>query len=620
MLQKIRDKSQGVFAWVILILICVPFALWGIQNYLGGGKEAPIASVGDKEFYQQDLSRAYSQYAQNLAGMNFDEEVIKQQAFNKLIRDEVLHQHVRDEGLVVTDQTARDFIKSLDYFQTDGKFDKQQYKALLGSQRMSSAEFVDRIKKALVMEQYQKAITDSSFVTQGDIDRFFAIQNQTRDIAYLSVPLKDVTEQPSAAEIEAYYQQHQAAYRTEEQVAIAYLELSLDKLAADIDASEEQLKSYYQERKDLYTTKERRRISHMLFAFADDADDEETLQRALKAKQRLQSTDFATLAAEVSDDKLTAKKGGDLGLFNVGVMEKAFEEAATSLELGEVSEPVKSEFGYHLIKVTELVPGEVKPYDSVKTEIAKAYKKAQAETRFYELGETLAEVSYENPGSLQAASEALGLTIQKTGLFSRNAGEGVAEQEAVRNAAFSEEVLKGNNSEPVEIGTDKLIVLRMLEHKPATVKEQDEIKPAIITAIQAEKAREQAKEKAAEIKSALLDGQSMAEVAETYRLKVNTIEDLKRNSKKLSWPVTQAVFKAAKPMANKPTVIVAADPDGSQNVVSITAVTEGEMSESDKQKQQLAEKNIANAFGQNTFNAVLSNLEAKADISIRPEK
>lgn len=619
MLQKIREKSQGIFAWVILILICVPFALWGIQNYLGGGKEAPIASVGDKEFYQNDLNRAYSQYAQNLAGMKFDEEVIKQQAFDKLIRDEVLLQHVQDEGLVVTDETAREFIQSLEYFQTDGKFDKRQYKALLGAQRMSSAEFVNRIKKALVMEQYQKAITESSFVTQADIDRFFVIQNQKRDVEYITVPLMKFAEQPSDDEIEAYYRQHQDEFQTEEQLAIEYVELSLDALARDIDASEEQLKAYYQEHKDLYTTKERRRISHILFAFKGDEKEEEVRKKALQAKEQLKDKDFAALAAEISDDTLTAKKGGDLGLFEPGVMEQSFEDAAMKLNLNEVSEPVKTAFGYHLIKVTELAPGKVKPYESVKAEISKAYKRAEAENRFLELGEILTDVSFENPGSLKPVEDAVGIPAKQTGLFGRNSGEGLAAEEAVRNMAFSEDVLKGNNSEPVELGSDRLVVLRLKEHKPAMSRELVEVKPAIIKALQAEKARELTLAKAEEIKTALQEGQSIDDVAKKHQLTAKKVEGLTRNGGELAWPINQAIFKAAKPVDGKPTIILAEAADGSQTVVSLLSVTAGVMSESDKQKQQLAEKNLAKALGQTTFSGVLNELESQADISIRQE-
>ncbi|MFK5950441.1 MAG: SurA N-terminal domain-containing protein, partial [Methylococcales bacterium] len=155
MLLKIREKSQGVFAWIILLLICVPFALWGIQNYVGGASEAAIVKVGGTEFFQQDLNRAYSQFSQNLQGANFDEKMVKKQALDKLIKDEVLLQYVNAEGLVVTDQSAKDFIKGLEYFQTGGKFNKKQYKSMLSSQRMAPSEFVAKIKKALVMEQFQ---------------------------------------------------------------------------------------------------------------------------------------------------------------------------------------------------------------------------------------------------------------------------------------------------------------------------------------------------------------------------------------------------------------------------------------------------------------------------------
>ncbi|WP_305080090.1 SurA N-terminal domain-containing protein [Methylomonas koyamae] len=378
MLLEIREKVHGVFASIILIFICVLFGLWGIQNYLGGGKEAPVVTVEGKEFFQRDVNQAYQQYAQNLAGMKFDEETLKKQALEKLVRDEVLLQYVQAENLIVSDDTARDFIQSLEYFQKDGKFDKTQYQTLLGSQGMSSAEFVSRIKKALVMEQFQRAIVDSSFATPAEIAGFFKIQNQTRDIEYVTVPLVPVSQQPGEDEIAAYYQQHQDDYRTDEQVSVEYVELSVDKLASGIAADDDQLKAYYEDQKAQFTTQERRKISHILFAFGKDKDaDAQALQRAVKAKQDLQAKDFAALAAEVSDDKLTAKNGGDLGLFNVGVMEKAFEDAASKLKLGEVSEPVRSAFGYHLIKVTELVPGEIKPYEAVKTEVAKLTKRAK---------------------------------------------------------------------------------------------------------------------------------------------------------------------------------------------------------------------------------------------------
>lgn len=621
MLLEIREKVQGVFASIILILICVLFGLWGIQNYLGGGKEAPVVSVGDKDFYQRDVNQAYQQYAQNLAGMKFDEETVKKQALEKLVRDEVLLQYVQDQNLLVSDDTARDFIQTLEYFQKDGKFDKTQYQTLLGSQGMSSAEFVSRIKKALVMEQFQRAVVDSSFVTPIEINSFFKIQNQTRDVEYLTVPLTPVSQQPGDEEISAYYQQHQDAYQTEEKVAIEYVELSLDKLAAEVKASEEQLKAYYEEQKVQFTTKERRKISHILFAFSKDKSaDDQALQKALKAKQDLKSKDFAALAAEVSDDKLTAKNGGDLGLFNVGVMEKAFEDAASNLKLGEVSEPVKSAFGYHLIKVTELIPGDVKPYEAVKADVTKAYQKAQAEANFNTLAEKLAAVSYENPDSLAAAAQLLGMEAIKTPEFTRAQGAGIAAEEKIRTAAFSEDVLKGSNSEPLEIGNEKLVVLRMVSHQPAASKELKEVKAQVVAAIQRDKAKQQAIATADKIKQELGAGKTLAQIAEAQHLALKKVTALTRNASDLPAAVTQEIFKIAKPQAGRPSVAVIDEAGGGKLVLSINKVNEGVMSDSDKSKQAVIAKNIASAFGKAQLEAVLNALQAKADIAVHAQK
>ena len=623
MLLKIREKSQGVFSWIILILICVPFTLWGIQNYAGGGSEEAVATVGDKEFFQNDINRAYSQYSQNQAGKNVNEEILKKQALNKLIQDEVLFQHVTSEGLTITDASARTFIKGLEYFQTEGEFDNDKYKSLLGSQRMSAGEFVGRIKKALVMDQFQKAVVESSFSTQADIDGFFKIQNQTRDVETLSIVLPKSTEEPTAEEIDLYYTENSKLFLTEEQVSIEYVELALDDLAEQVEPTAEQLQTYYDEQKDHYTTQERRKISHILFSFTKDKDDDEIqLEKANQAKQELANKDFATLAAELSDDKLTAKKGGDLGLFNIGVMEKEFEDVASTLKLGEVSEPVKSAFGYHLITVTELVAGEVKSFDTVKDEVSTAYQKVAAENTFYELGESLTELSYESPDSLAAVSDELGIAIKKTELFGKNISTAadksdITLQQAVINAAFSEDVLKGNNSQPIEIGSDKLVVLRMVEHNPADAKPLDKVKPLIVASISKEKSKKVVEEKALEIKNSLLAGKTMQEMATAHGLEVKKTVALARSNAEMAWQVKQAVFKAAKPSADKPTIVTVEEPTGAQTVISVIAVAEGKATEEDKLKKTLMEGNMEKAFGELELGSILNNLKKNTPITFK---
>ncbi|MEI6333511.1 MAG: SurA N-terminal domain-containing protein [Methylococcaceae bacterium] len=616
MLTKIREKAQGAFAWGILTLICVPFALWGINNYLDTGKEAAVASVGDKDFYQRDVNKAYEQYSQNLQGLGVDEQAIKAQALQKLIKDEVLLQYVHAEGLVVTDDEARDFIKGLPYFQVDGKFSDKQFKSLLSSQRISSAEFVSRIKNALIMEQFQHSIVDSSFATQYDVESFFKIQNQLRDVDYVTVPVQALKEQPTDEEISAYYQQHQDLYSTPEQVSVESVALSLEEIAKKVVVTDEKLKAFYEEQKDQFTTPERRKISHILFMVNDKITEKQALEKALKAKQDLASKDFSALAAEVSDDKLTAKKGGDLGLFNVGVMEKAFEESASTLKLGEVSNPVRSAFGYHLIKVTELVPGDIKSFDSVKNEVTLAYQKAQAENAFYEAGQKLTEMSYEHPDNLQTVADGLNVSVQKSALFTKEKGEGIAADEKVRNAAFSEEVLQGNNSTPIELGADRLVVVRLLEHKVAAKRDLSEVKQEVAAVLSKEKAQLLTVQKAQQIKERLQAGESIQAVASENKLEIKAEKALARGKNKLPEQLSEAIFKAAKPVGSKPSVFIAVLPSGEQVLVSLTKVTAGIMSEDDKKQMELAKKNIANAFGQTEFNQVLNSLQVEADVEI----
>ncbi len=619
MLTKIREKAQGAFAWGILIIITVPFALWGIQNYLDTGKEPPVASVGHRDFYQRDVNAAYEQYRQSLQGANIEEGVLKAQALDKLIKDEVLLQSASNSGLVASDDSVREFITSLPYFQVDGKFDEKRYKALLSAQKLSSPEFIAKIKSSLVMEQFQQSVVDTSFATQFDVEGFFKIQNQQRDAEYLTVATPKLAA-PSGEEIQAYYQHHQDAYQTPEQVSVEYVELALDDLSKSVEVTDEKLKAYYEEQKAVYTTQERRKVSHILFAVNDKTGEQQALDKATKAKADLATKDFAALAKEVSDDKLSAKVGGDLGLFTAGVMEKSFEDAALALKLGEVSAPVKSGFGYHLIKVTELLPGEVKPFDSVKSELTKAYQKAQAENAFYEAGEKLTETSYENPDNLQAAATALKLTIKKTGLFGKDKGDDIAADEKIRNAAFSEDVLQGNNSTPIEFGADKLVVLRVLEHKTAAVKPLQDVKDQVASAFLLEKSKQQAVETAQKIKSRLLAGETIQALSAEYKFDLKKLPSLARNNNEVPIELRQAIFKAAKPVGDTATVLSTELASGEQLVVRVSKVREGVMSDDDKKQLPLAIKNIGKAFGQAEFNALIAGLQADADIEIRTAK
>lgn len=616
MLTKIREKTKGTFAWGILIVICVPFALMGLNNYTDNIKESGLVVVGDTEFSRYDVNQAYEKFKQQYAEMQVPEAILKQQAIEKLISDELLLQHVIAEKLTISDSTVREFIASLQYFQKEGEFNKKQYESVLGAQGMSAAQFVNRVRKALLMEQFQKAITESSFVPKQELAQFFKIQNQTRSIQYSTIKVAPVKNQPSKESVDAYYATHINEYQTEERVSVEYIKLAMSDLMHSVIPSDGQINAYYEENRALYSKKERRKISHILFAKTKETSAEQALEKANAAKLRLSKEKFAVLAKELSDDRLTAKVGGDLGLFEIGVMEENFEKVAEKLALGEVSEPVESAFGYHIITVTELVPAVTKPLAEVKTEVTAAVQRAEAETTFYELGESLTELSFENSDNLKIVAETLDLSLKTTKLFSRQLGTGIAEDEKIRSMAFTDSVLKGNNSEPVELGDDSLVIVRLLEHFPAETKPLENVKTSIVSAIQAKQAKEIALENAGKIKQQLLEGVAFKDAVKAQKLEVITLNDLARNNSDLAWQLNQAVFKAAKPVAGEATIIVVASAEGEQSVVKLLSVTEGS-TKGDAEKEKLAAMNIANALGKADYAAVIDGMRVNTNVLIK---
>lgn len=626
MLQAIRERAQGVLAWVIILLIAIPFAFWGIQNYFDIGQETPVALVGDKEFFQRDVNLAYQQIAQNpILASQFSEEELQQQALEQLVDDEVIAQVSSDLGLVVSDQTIRDFNTSLPYFQTDGKFDKNKYKLVLSSQGLSSAGFAEKVRRTLVTGQYRSGIVNSDFATQSEVNRIFDLQNQEREIDYLLVPLQAVKLTINGSSVSKYYQENQDLYQTAEQVSVDYIELSLEDLATSVMVSEKKLLDLYNTSKDLYTTQERRKASHILIALDREAGQQAVAaarDKAQKLRQRIKAGEaFATLAKELSDDKVSAKQGGDLGLITPGVMEKNFEEAVLSLAKGEISAPVKTAFGYHLIKITELSLAETREFEQVRDEVSKHYRRNQAENQFYELGERLAELSYEDPGSLEPAAQALNVEINHTDLFSLDSGEGIAAEQKIRKIAFSDDVVAGNNSEPVELGDDKVIVLRVKEHLLATIRPLEEVREEIVKRLKLDAAKAKAKEIANEIYTKLEQGSALTDLAQQHKLSVTQSKIVTRNQNELSTVMQQAIFKAPKPSDGNPIPLLVETENGEQAIINVVSVRTPASEENREQIRQAVEKRLVRFSGQSLYSTLVSQTRDQVVVRfIAPEQ
>lgn len=626
MLQTIRERAQGVFAWAILLMICIPFAFWGIQNYFGTGQEQPVVVVGKKEIFQGDVVRAYQQLAAKIGGIGqVDESMLKNLAIKNLVDEEVLSQAVAEQGYTISDSQMRSAIREVPYFQTDGKFDKEKFSNVLKAQQITEAGLVAQLRRSLEIGQFSDGVTRTSFVTPLEVDRFLRLRDQKRRAEYVIVPVATVNDEFADDTIDKYYKEHIEQFQNPEQVAIDFIELNVDDIAKTVEVNEDDLMSSYNDQKDLYTKSERRKLSHILAAVPKDAAPEQVsaaLSKINQAKARLEKgEDFEVVAKELSDDKVSGGRGGDLGVINLKDMDSAFEKAALELSLGAVSEPVRTPFGYHIIKLTELEAGEVKPFDAVRDEVEKSYKRQVAENKFYEIGEQLAQLSYENSDSLEPAAEATGLKIQHSEFFSRDQGDGIASNPAIRVAAFSDDVLNGQNSEPVEISSDKLVELRINKRNPATNRPLIDVKQEIIGLLQIETSKDKTKALASSIFEKLKQGQDLAALAASHNIEFQGPKTISRGDSEVPVEFKEALFKANKPESGAAVPLLVDMQDGQQVVGRLTEVidTDPSTGKDYSKEKELAESWLVGQYGNAEFSALLTLLRDNTKIIIREQ-
>jgi peptidyl-prolyl cis-trans isomerase D len=620
MLQVIRKQVHGFLGWFIMGIIIISFALWGISSYFDGGDEIPVATVGDKKFYQTDVNRAYLRLKQSnprLAAM--DETVLRKEALRQLVSDTVLGNTVDDIGLQVSDQAVKKIIQDIPVFKVDGKFDKKTYTLALNSQGLSSRQFIEQTRLALAKDQLRRSSLDSGFTTQTELQDYFRLFNQSRDVEYVTIPLILKQVDHSDQDIQNYYDEHADRYQVPEQVSLQYLELSLDDLASQEQAAEEDLIAYYEEQKDTFSTEERRKVRHILISTNSDVSDEQALTKAQAIHQQLlNGEEFSGLAQQSSDDPLSKKKGGDLGFIRPGDMVKEFEDVAYSLKQGEVSEPVKTKYGYHLLEVTVLEAATTKTYDEVKDQLTKDYRRQQAENTFFELQETLDQVRYEHSDSLEMPADSIGKTIQETALFNQQTGIGIAAEKAVREAAFSKDVLEGNNSGLIELGSERVVVVRVKEHKPATTVPLATVKQSVVQTLNQKAAHEATVSKADEMIAAVNLGQTLDQLASAQGLKIEKPGFIKRDDAKISWQIKQGVFSAAKP-SEKPTAQKIDLGAQGQAVMVVKSIKPGDSADIDDDAREQVQARLLKNRNSIEYTALISQLEENSDVSMQKD-
>lgn len=631
MLQSIRDRAQGIIVWTIVGLIIITFALFGLSSYLSGTAKSVVATVNGVEISETELLREYQnaqQRLQQMLGENyradlFNEQIMKQQVLEGLIQRELINQYLDEENYHVAPQQVVAALQKMPAFHdANGEFSTENYRKVLSLQGIPQEVFESQLARDIANENLRNSIMRATFVTGSEEQRYQSLQEQQRKIGYLRIPPQRYIDQieVSKEEIATYYQNHPDEFSTPEQVRVDYIELNLADLAKQVDVTDAEVKDYYEQHQENYINRqEQRKVRHILVKVEADVDDQTAREKIQAIATRVQSgEDFAEIAKAESQDPGSASQGGDLGFISLGMMDKAFEQAAFQLEQNELSQPVRTRFGYHLIQVTEIKPLELKPFDEVKTQIRKDLQIQQAEQRFYEEVDRLNNLSYEIPDSLAPVAEQLGLQVKQSPLFSANGDEGLFSNERVITAAFSDEVLLQNrNSDLIELSDTHVMVLHLRDHKAAAQRPLDEVRELIADRIKQQQAREMAAKDVETALTRLAGSEAPQQVAKDYNEKWQEPGLIKRQPSeddKLNQQIREAAFGLPHPTGNQPELTTLILPGGDAVVLALYAVQDGKPA-TDTTALQAVNQKLANMSGQIEYSAFLAYLQSQADIT-----
>lgn len=614
MLDVIRTHAQSWIAKVILVLITVPFAMWGIDSYFtGSGQAAAVASVGGDEISEREFQQALNTQRDGIIAQGGKVDItnpeFRKQVLDQLVDTRLITNAASQNGMMVSAAQVSAMISSIPTFQENGSFSPKRLEQWLRGQGISEQELVDMVQQDALLQQFQFGYGQGSIAattSAGILAQQLAQQREVSEAvfaaqAYLPGIVID------AKAVEAEYNANKASFATPPQARIQYLTLSMANIAAQMAISDESAKQYYEANKARFQEPEQRRASHILVKTGADKAQAKAKAEKLLAELRQTPARFADLAKQSSDDPGSAARGGDLGNFTRDMMVKPFADATFGMKVGEMSGLVESEFGFHIIRLDAVTPGTGLGFAVVKDQIVEQLKSEAAQRKYAEVAERFSNLVYEKPDSLEPAAKELGLTPLESGWLSKGRAEpAILMNPRLLEAVFAPEALeKKQNTEAIEVGPNTLVAARVLEHRPAGTLSLAEVSGAIKQRMTVAAARNKALEAGKAALAAALAGQTPAGLGMPMQVS-------RMQSASLPQQAVKAVFKA--PSAKLPAYVGVEMPDG-YRLYRISKVTQGAAKDGlDKQIQ----RDLGRLSAQEELRGYLEYIRARNKVEINP--
>lgn len=627
MLQSFRELIGRWVAIAILALIAVTFVFFGIDFSLTGATFAARVNGADIPLFEfeQELQRQQSEY-QQLYRIELTDDLrleLRRNVLDQLVRTEALTQRATESGYRVSDQRVGDSIRALTAFQVGGVFSIEVYRAVLSSQGLTPTGFETLQRRQLGLQELQDGIIDTTFLTPAEFRRYIGLVNERRELAYALFAVEDFLDQVEVTdeEVAAHHEANGALYTSEETVDLEYIELSRAMLAAEIDTSEDALRRYYEEQQERFATSEERRVRHILMTVGEGGA-EEAQARATAALEQVRSgEDFAALAAELSDDAGTSGQGGDLGWIARGTLAGPFEDALFAMQVGDISDVVQTDFGYHVLRLDEVRAGDLQSFEEVEDELRAELQNEGAEALFFDRANQLADLAFDAFDELATVAAEMEMPLRTAAGFPRNGDASLfANSAPVVQAAFGPDTLSsGTNSELIELADDHVVVLRVTAHElPAP-----QALEAVAEEIRMELARRAAEALAAEAADAFTAAVTLGAedevAAEEHGGRWNAPTWTERASPEVPTEVLAVAFGLGRPEAGSPIRELVPLTNGGRAVLLLSGVEAGEPDEISREARDERQRELAELAGMIELSGYVEGVVDSATVRIPDE-